>query len=44
MQLNGRVDELIITDGEGGFRYSTLAEPYYKKLLTNEAIGSKRAS
>jgi len=31
VQLNGRVDELIITDGGGGFHYSTLAEPYYKK-------------
>jgi LmbE family N-acetylglucosaminyl deacetylase len=39
VQLHGRVDELIITDGEGGFRYSTLAEPYYKKSLTVEAIG-----
>ncbi|MBB6145051.1 LmbE family N-acetylglucosaminyl deacetylase [Silvibacterium bohemicum] len=38
-QLHGQVDELIITDGEGGFRYSTLAEPYYKKSLTVEAIG-----
>jgi LmbE family N-acetylglucosaminyl deacetylase len=41
MQLGGRVDELIITNGEGGFRYSTLAEPYYKKSLTTEAIGRK---
>jgi len=40
-QLGGRVDELIITNGEGGFRYSTLAEPYYKKSLTTEAIGRK---
>jgi LmbE family N-acetylglucosaminyl deacetylase len=39
VQLGGRVDELIITNGEGGFRYSTLAEPYYKKSLTSEAIG-----
>lgn len=39
VQLHGQVDELIITDGEGGFRYSTLAEPYYKKSLTTEAIG-----
>ncbi len=41
VQLGGTVDELIITDGEGGFRYSTLAEPYYKKSLTVEAIGRK---
>lgn len=41
VQLGGTVDELIITDGEGGFRYSTLAEPYYKKKLTVERIGRK---
>jgi LmbE family N-acetylglucosaminyl deacetylase len=41
VELGGRVDELIITNGEGGFRYSTLAEPYYKKSLTVEAIGRK---
>jgi N-acetylglucosamine malate deacetylase 2 len=41
VQLGGNVDELIITDGEGGFRYSTLAEPYYGKSLTTEAIGRK---
>lgn len=41
VELRGRVDELIITDGEGGFRYSTLAEPYYKTPLTIEAIGRK---
>lgn len=41
VQLNGRVDELIITDGGGGFHYSTLAEPYYKKQLTNETIGRR---
>jgi len=34
VQLGGRVDELIITNGEGGYRYSTLAEPFYKKSLT----------
>ena len=41
VQLGGRVDELIITNGEGGFRYSSLAEPYYGKSLTTEAIGRK---
>jgi LmbE family N-acetylglucosaminyl deacetylase len=41
VQLGGRVDELIITNGEGGFRYSTLAEPFYRKSLTTEAIGRK---
>lgn len=41
VQLGGRVDELIITDGEAGFRYSTLADAYYKEPLTTEAIGRK---
>jgi LmbE family N-acetylglucosaminyl deacetylase len=41
VQLHGQVDELIITNGEGGFRYSTLAEPYYGKHLTVEAVGRK---
>jgi LmbE family N-acetylglucosaminyl deacetylase len=41
VQLHGQVDELIITDGEGGFRYSTLAEPFYKRSLTTEAEGRK---
>ncbi|KAA6460433.1 PIG-L family deacetylase [Acidobacteria bacterium AB60] len=41
VQLGGRVDELIITNGEGGFRYSTLAAAYYKKQLTNEAVGRR---
>lgn len=41
VQLGATVDELIITDGEGGFRYATLAEAYYKKALTNEAVGRK---
>jgi LmbE family N-acetylglucosaminyl deacetylase len=39
VQLGGTVDELVITNGEGGFRYSALAEPYYGKRLTEEAIG-----
>ena len=41
VQLGATVDELIITDGEGGFRYATLAEAYYRKALTNEAVGRK---
>ena len=41
VQLGGTVDELIITNGEGGYRYSTLAEPYYGKQLTDEAVGRK---
>jgi LmbE family N-acetylglucosaminyl deacetylase len=41
IQLHGQVDELIITDGEGGFRYLTLAEPLYNKSLTVESVGRK---
>jgi LmbE family N-acetylglucosaminyl deacetylase len=41
VELHGTVDELVITNGEGGFHYSTLAEPYYDKALTTEAVGRK---
>ena len=41
VQLGGTVDEFVITNGEGGFRYSTTAEPYYGKPLTDEATGRK---
>src|ERR1700761_5244193 len=41
VQQNSQVDELIITDGEGGYRYSSLAESYYHKPLTIEAVGRK---
>jgi len=41
VQLGGTVDELIITNGEGGYRYSTLAAAYYKKPLTSEAVGRR---
>jgi len=40
-ELHGTVDELIITNGEGGFHYSTFAEAYYDKPLTREASGRK---
>ncbi len=38
-ELHGNVDELVVTNGEGGYRYSTLAEPYYGLHLTDEAVG-----
>jgi LmbE family N-acetylglucosaminyl deacetylase len=38
-QLGGSVDQLIITDGEAGYRYSSLAEQYYGLALTKEAVG-----
>ncbi len=37
--LGGTVDQLVITNGEGGYRYSLLAESYYGIALTDEAIG-----
>ncbi|MFZ3200265.1 MAG: PIG-L family deacetylase [Candidatus Acidiferrales bacterium] len=37
--LGGTVDQLVITNGEGGYRYSLLAEPYYHAPLTEEAVG-----
>jgi len=42
VELHGVVDELVITNGEGGYRYSTLAEPYYGLHLTDEAVGRAR--
>jgi N-acetylglucosamine malate deacetylase 2 len=41
VQLRGTVDELVITNGEGGFHYSTLAEPYYGETLATEESGRK---
>ena len=40
-ELSGRIDQLIITDGEAGFHYSLLAERYYGLKLTDEADGRK---
>jgi LmbE family N-acetylglucosaminyl deacetylase len=37
--LGGTVDQLVITNGEGGYRYSLLAESYYGVALTDEAVG-----
>ena len=38
-ELGGTVDQAVITNGEGGFRYSLVAEPYYGLKLTDEAVG-----
>lgn len=38
---HGIVDLFIITNGEAGFKYSTLAETYYHCALTNEQQGRK---
>jgi LmbE family N-acetylglucosaminyl deacetylase len=41
-ELSGTVDQVIITDGEAGYRYSSLATPYYGVDLTDEAVGRAR--
>jgi LmbE family N-acetylglucosaminyl deacetylase len=41
VQLKGTVDELVITNGEGGFHYSTLAEPFCGETLATEESGRK---
>jgi hypothetical protein len=41
VQLKGTVDEVVITNGEGGFHYSTLAEPFYGETLATEESGRK---
>jgi len=39
--LGGQVDYLLITNGEGGFKYSTLSENIYDLELTDEEVGRK---
>ncbi|MDQ3193675.1 MAG: PIG-L family deacetylase, partial [Bacteroidota bacterium] len=39
--LKGTVDIALITNGEGGYKYSTLAEDIYGLELTDEAVGRK---
>jgi N-acetylglucosamine malate deacetylase 2 len=38
-ELSGVVDQVVITDGEAGYRYSSLAARYYGVDLTDEATG-----
>jgi LmbE family N-acetylglucosaminyl deacetylase len=38
-EQGGIVDQAVITNGEGGYRYSLLAEPYYNLKLTDEKVG-----
>ena len=40
-ELHGVVDLAVITNGEAGYKYSLLAEPYYNIKLTDEATGRK---
>ncbi len=37
--LDGACDLVVITNGEGGFKYSTLSEPIYGLELTDEQVG-----
>ncbi len=39
--LHGTIDLVIVTDGEGGYKYSTLGNAYYHLDLTTEKIGRK---
>src|ERR1041384_8035313 len=38
-ELHGVADLFLVTNGEGGYKYSTLAEAYYGKELTDEKVG-----
>lgn len=38
-ELHGIADQCVITNGEGGYKYSTLSEAYYNLELTDEKIG-----
>ena len=38
-ELQGTVDQVVITNGEAGYRYSSLAEQYYRASLTTESFG-----
>ncbi len=39
--LGGKADLCVVTNGEGGYRYATLAEPIYGLKLTQESVGRK---
>lgn len=39
--LGGKVDLALITDGAGGYRYSTLAEPIYGLELTDREVAQQ---
>lgn len=38
-ELNGIADQCVVTNGEGGYKYSTLGEAWYGLELTDEAVG-----
>ena len=39
--LGGKADLCVVTNGEGGYRYATLAEPIYGLKLTQESVGRR---
>lgn len=39
--LRGTCDLFVITDGDAGFKYSTLAERHYAQALTDPAVGRR---
>ena len=41
-ELNGVVDQVVITNGEGGFAYSLLSEPIYNQKMATEAVGREK--
>lgn len=41
-ELRGVADEIIITSGEAGYHYSSLAERYYGVALTDESTNRAR--
>ena len=40
-EIGGTVDEVVITNGEGGYKYSTLGGVFYHLDLTNEEVGRR---
>ncbi len=40
-ELGGAVDQVVITNGEGGFKYATPAEAIYGKKISDEKIGRR---
>lgn len=41
-ELGGIVDQVVITNGEGGYSYSLLSEPIYHLKLATEAVGREK--
>jgi LmbE family N-acetylglucosaminyl deacetylase len=41
-ELHGTVDQVVVTNGESGYRYSQLAEGFYQASLTEEHAGRSR--